>query len=98
MTLNLEDEDLDDQALMRIDSGAVDVIGTDIFQSGEFRGFQRFTSSDPGGAGRGVYSATLDLTKLEKGTHFIEAIAFLRREAGEPPAFRILRKVIVVEG
>lgn len=98
LTLTLEDEDLDDQALVRIDNGAVDVIGTDIFGGGEFRGFQRFTSSDPGVSGRGVYSATLDLTKLGKGSHFIEAIAFLKRETGAPPAFRIFRKVIVVEG
>jgi polyisoprenoid-binding protein YceI len=82
---------------VRIDNGGINVIGTEIFASGEFKGFQTFTTSDPGANGRGVYSATLDLSKLETGNHYIEVVAFLKREASLPPIFRTFRKVIFVQ-
>jgi alpha-amylase len=97
LTLTLLDEDLDDRAFVRIDNGGINVIGTEIFASGEFKGFQTFTTSDPGATGRGVYSATLDLSKLQTGNHYIEVVAFLKREASLPPIFRTFRKVIFVQ-
>jgi hypothetical protein len=45
LTLTLEDEGLDDNAIVRIDDGKVNVIGTDIFRGGEFAGFQPFTNA-----------------------------------------------------
>jgi hypothetical protein len=97
LTLTLLDEDLDDRVFVRIDNGGINVIGTEIFASGEFKGFQTFNTSDPGATGRGVYSATLDLSKLETGNHYIEVVAFLKREASLPPIFRTFRKVIFVQ-
>jgi hypothetical protein len=47
LTLTLLDEDLDDRALVRIDNGGINVLGTEIFASGEFKGFQTFTTSGP---------------------------------------------------
>ena len=49
LDVDLEDEDLDDQALMRIDSGAVDVIGTDIFQRRRVQGVPEVHQLGPGG-------------------------------------------------
>jgi hypothetical protein len=97
ITLTLEDENLDDNALIRIDNGTVNVIGTPIFQAGAFKGFQPFPSADPGFTGRGVYTATLALARLAAGRHYIEAVAFLRRAPGTPPIFQTFRKVIDVE-
>ena len=97
LTLTLEDEGLDDNAIVRIDDGSANVIGTEIFRGGEFAGFQRFNSADPGVTGKGVYSATLDISKLSNGTHYVEAIAFLKRNPGLPPIFQTFRKVISVQ-
>jgi alpha-amylase len=97
VTLTLEDENLDDTALIRIDDGAVDVIGTPIRRSGDFAGFQTFTSADPGFTGRGVYSATLDLSRLSAGRHYIQAIALLRRPQRMPPIFQTFRVVIEID-
>ena len=97
LTLTLEDEGLDDNAIVRIDDGSANVIGSEVFGGGEFAGFQRFNSADPGVTGKGVYSATLDISKLSKGTHYIEAIAFLKRNPGLPPVFQTFRKVISVQ-
>jgi Alpha amylase, catalytic domain len=97
ITLTLEDEHLDDNALIRIDNGTVNVIGTPILQAGPFKGFQPFTSADPGFTGRGVYSATVDLAQLAEGRHYIESVAFLRRIPGTPPIFQTFRKVIDVD-
>jgi alpha-amylase len=80
LTLTLEDEGLDDNAIVRIDDGKVNVIGTEIFRGGEFRGFQPFTNADPGVTGKAVYSATLDISKLGNGTHYIEAICVFKKE------------------
>jgi hypothetical protein len=96
ITLTLEDENLDDNALIRIDNGTVNVIGTPIFQAGAFKSFQPFPSADPGFTGSGVYTATLDLSQLAEGRHYIEAVAFLRRTPGTPPIFQTFRKVIEV--
>lgn len=97
LVLTLEDEDLDDNALVRIDDGSVNVIGTPTFNGGPFAGFQKFNTADPGVTGTGVYSATLDLSKLSPGLHYIEAVAFLRRDPGQPPIFESFRKVIEVD-
>jgi hypothetical protein len=97
LTLSLEDENLDDRAFVRIDDGRTNIIGTPIFNEGEFKGFQTFTESDPGVTGQGVYSASLDVSKLEEGMHYIEAVAFLQRDPDLPPVFRSFKKVILVE-
>jgi alpha-amylase len=97
ITLTLKDEDLDDNALIRIDDGRMNVIGTPVLQSGGFAGFQPFTSADPGFTGHGIYRATLDLSRLDEGRHYIEAVAFLRRLPGLPPIFQTFRKVIEVD-
>jgi hypothetical protein len=97
LTLTLEDQDLDDNALLRVDGGSMDVVGTRPLPGGEFEGFQPFNVADPGFTGRGVYSATLDISRLDPGLHYIEAVAFLRREPWQPPIFRTFRKVIQVE-
>jgi hypothetical protein len=97
VVLTLQDEDLDDNALIRIDDGTTDVIGTSIIQSGEFRGFQPFRAADPGFTGHGVYSAVVDVSRLSEGRHYVEAIAFLRRVPGMPPIFQTFRKVIQVD-
>ena len=98
LTLTLEDEGLDDNAIVRIDDGKVNVIGTEIFRGGEFAGFQPFTNADPGATGKAAYSATLDTSKLGNGTHYIEAVAFLKRNPGMPPIFKTFRKAFLVEG
>jgi alpha-amylase len=95
--LTLEDEGLDDNAIVRVDNGRVNVIGTPIFGGGEFKGYQTFTNSDPGTTGSAKYSAKLDITKLANGVHYIEVLAFLRRNPGEPPVFETFRKVIAVD-
>jgi hypothetical protein len=82
--------------LVRIDDGSLDVIGTPTFNGGSFKGFQKFTEADPGSTGSGVYSATLDISKLSNGLHYIEVVAFLRRDPGQPPIFESFRKVIEV--
>jgi hypothetical protein len=97
LKLTLEDENLDDRAFVRIDDGRSNIIGTPIFGEGEFKGFQTFTDSDPGVTGKGIYSAKLDASKLDEGTHYIEAIAFLKRPSGTPPIFQIFRNVILVD-
>jgi hypothetical protein len=97
LTLTLEDENLDDNALVRIDDGSVNLAGTPILGNGQFAGFQRFSTADPGVTGSGVYSATLDVSKLSEGLHYIEAIAFLKRDAWQPPIFETFRKVILVD-
>jgi glycosidase len=97
LTLTLEDENRDDNALVRIDHGRVNVIGTPTFGGGEFKGFQKFTTVDPGVTGSAVYSATLDTTKLSNGLHYIEVAAFLKRDPGQPPIFETFRKVIRVD-
>jgi hypothetical protein len=66
ITLTLEDEDLDDNALI---------------------------PNSPGAAS----TATLGLTRLAAGRHYIAAIAFLRRTPGTPPIFQIFRKAIEVD-
>jgi alpha-amylase len=96
LVLTLEDENLDDNALVRVDDGSVNVIGTPTFNGGPFKGFQKFTTADPGFTGSGVYSATLDISKLSNGLHYIEVLAFLRRDPGQPPLFESFRKVIEV--
>ena len=40
LTLTLEDENLDDNAIVRIDDGSVNIIDTEIFEGGAFKGFQ----------------------------------------------------------
>jgi hypothetical protein len=97
ITLTLKDEDLDDNALIRIDDGAVNVIGTPISRSGAFVGFQPFSHADPGATGQGVYKATLDLSRLDEGRHYIEAVAFLKRPPGMPTIFQTFRKVIEID-
>jgi len=97
LQLRLEDEDLDDNALVRVDDGSVDIIGTPIFVSGQFKGFQRFNDADPGVTGSGAYSATLDVSKLPDGLHYLEVVAFLRRDPGQPPIFETFRKVIEID-
>ena len=97
LTLTLEDEGLDDNAILRFDDGRLNVIGTDIFGGGQFAGFQRFSNTNPGVTGTGVYSAQLDIRKAGPGLHYIEALAFLKRDPGLPPIFRSFRKVILVE-
>ena len=97
LVLRLEDEDLDDNAIVRVDDGSVNVVGTEVFNAGEFRGFQPFSSADPGVNGNGVYSATLDVSQLAEGRHYLEAIAFRRRAPGQPPIFETFRKVILVD-
>jgi hypothetical protein len=97
ITLTLKDENLDDNALIRIDNGVQNIIGTPILPSGEFAGFQTFTNADPGFTGSGVYSATLDLSDLEEGRHYVTAIAFLRRTPGMPPVFQTFRTVIAID-
>lgn len=97
LALRLADENLDDNALVRIDDGAVNIIGTTIFQGGASAGFQPYQSVDPGVTGQGRYSANLDLSRLSEGHHFIESRAFLRRDAGQPAIFETFRKVIYVD-
>jgi hypothetical protein len=97
LTLRLEDDDLDDNALLRVDDGGVNVIGTPILGGGSFKGFQRFNMADPGASGAGVYTATLDVAKLSEGLHYLEVIAFLQRDPGQPPIFETFRKVIEVD-
>jgi hypothetical protein len=97
LVLTLQDEGLDDNALLRIDDGSINAVGTPILGGGEFKGFQRFTSADPGVTGSGVYSAMIDATKLTKGFHYIEVVAFLKRDPGEPPVFETFCKVIEVD-
>lgn len=97
VVLTLQDEDLDDNALIRVDDGKVDVIGTAVVQSGALAGFQPFRNAEPGFTGRGVHSATLDLSQLDEGRHYLEAVAFLRRLPGTPPIFQTFRKVIEVD-
>lgn len=97
LSLRLEDENLDDNAIVKIDDGSVNIIGTPLFGGGPFKGYQRFTAADPGVTGSGVYSATLDISKLAPGLHYIEAVAFLQRDPGQPPIFETFRKVIDVD-
>jgi glycosidase len=97
ITLTLHDEDLDDNALIRVDDGSLNVIGTSVLPSGAFAGYQTFTNADPGFAGNGVYSATLDLSQLDEGRHYIQAVVFLRRTPGTPPIFQTFRKVIEID-
>ncbi|HET6676434.1 MAG TPA: alpha-amylase family glycosyl hydrolase [Nitrospiraceae bacterium] len=97
IVLTLKDEDLDDNALIRIDNGQLNVIGTPISQSGAFAGFQSFSNSDPGVTGQAVYKATLDLSRLDEGRHYIEAVVFLKRSPGLPPIFQTFRKVIEID-
>ncbi len=97
LVLTLEDENLDDNALVRIDDGSVNAVGTPTFNGGPFKGFQKFTTADPGFTGSGVYSATIDISKLSNGLHYIEAMAFLKRDPGQPPVFETFRKVIEVK-
>jgi len=97
VSLTLFDEDLDDNALIRVDNGKVNVIGTPTIQSGRYAGFQPFTTVDPGFTGKGIYSATLDLSRLGEGRHYIEALVFLRRLPGTPPIFETFRKVIEID-
>ena len=53
--------------------------------------------ASPGASGNGVYSATLDVSKLSEGFHYIEAIGFRQRHPGLPPIFESFRKVILVD-
>jgi alpha-amylase len=97
LTLRLQDENLDDRALVRVDGGKLDVIGTTIVTSGELAGFQPFENADPGAGGRGIYSTKLKLSQLAEGRHYIEVLAFLKRPPGTPSIFQTFRKVIEVD-
>lgn len=97
LTLTLEDDGLDDNALLRIDDGRLDIIGTPLIGVGAFQGFQEFPDADPGVTGSATYSATLDVTRLSNGLHYLEVIAFLKRDPGQPPIFATFRKVIQVD-
>jgi hypothetical protein len=97
LTLQLQDEGLDDGALVRIDDGAVNIVGTEVFQGGELAGFQAYSNADPGVTGQGLYSAILDISQLGEGPHYIESRAFLRRPEGQPAVFETFRKVIYVD-
>ena len=41
--------------------------------------------------------ATVDVSKLSEGSHYIEAIAFVKRDPWQPPIFQTFRNVVLVE-
>lgn len=98
LTLQLEDEGLDDQAILRVDNGAVDALGTP-YQGGQFTAYQAFASASPSfGGGTGVYATTLNTAALGEGFHYLSAIAFVHRSSGSlPPIWETFRKVIYVD-
>ncbi|MBN1477674.1 DUF1939 domain-containing protein, partial [Candidatus Sumerlaeota bacterium] len=83
LTLSIESEGLDDNAIVEIDASG-------------FSGFD--TASPSHGGGTGVYSSTIDLTTLSEGIHCIEARAFLQRSPSSlPTIWETFRKVIYVD-
>lgn len=97
ITLRIQPEGLDNHALLRIDDGSVDITGT-AYDGGSFPSHQVFANASPSAtAGTGIYSSTLDLTQLDEGVHYLEALAFLERTAGLPTVYESFRKVIYVD-
>lgn len=97
------DPGTDDNALLRVGRGYVDLNGNGTWDinSGEFRGWEQFTTinqplfSNPG-AGQGLYSQVIDTSVLPEGYNYINAIAFRNRNAGNA-IYGDFRKVIYID-
>lgn len=85
------DPNTDDNALLRVGRGYVDLNGSGSWDidSGEFRGWEQFTTVnqpliDNPGAGQGLYEQVVDTSALPEGYNYLNAIAFRSRSAGFP--------------
>ena len=99
------DPNTDDDALFRIDQGFEDWNGNgqvDVsFLNEVVPGYERFADvyeplfGSPGPEGR--YEQTIDLTRLDEGTHYLSVKAFRHRESDEAPLVREWRAVFHVD-
>lgn len=98
------DNNVDDKAVFRIDSGYFDYNGNGSidYASNTFdAGFENFlTQNSPGYTGaapvNGIYRQTIDATQLAEGYHYITVWAYRHRTSGDP-LFREFRKVIYID-
>jgi len=98
-----QDPNTDDNAIFRVGRGYVDLnnSGTWDIDSGEFRGWEQFTTinapffGNPG-AGQGLYRQIVDTSVLPEGYNYLNAVAFRNRNAGDPITGDF-RKVIYVD-
>jgi len=95
----------DDNALFRIDDGALDWNGSggpDIPHTAEsFRGYEQFTDTNAPGMDdpdrEGLYEQVIDATRLSEGYHYISTAAFRQRPAGTGALFDEEREVVYVD-
>jgi alpha-amylase len=88
----------EDNALVRVDGGRPLHGATAQITSGEFAGFEQFTSASPRAtSGSGNYSINVDTTTMSEGLHFVETVAFLPRPGGSPAAYSIQRSAIYLD-
>ena len=101
---NIRDQKADgDNALLKIDGG-LDTNGNghvDFVAPGSVEyGFEQFAVRNDGYSaanGNGLYTQTIDTTKLSEGMHFITARAFRHRSDGGPAVFSDFKEVIYVD-
>lgn len=97
------DPNTDDNAIFRVGRGYVDLNGNGSWDinSGEFRGWEQFTTinqplfSNPV-AGQGLYQQVIDTTVLPEGYNYFNAVAFRNRSAGDPITGDF-RKVVYID-
>ncbi len=87
-----------DNALIKVNFGALDVDGDGSRQAtGEFAGFESFTSVTGEATEPRVYTAALDATLLPEGYNYLETVAFLQRPGGSDPLFDAQRLVVYLD-
>ncbi len=97
------DPNTDDNALLRVGRGYVDLNGNGSWDinAGEFRGWEQFlTINQPlinnPGAGQGLYRQVINTSVLPEGYNYLNAVAFRSRSAGDP-IIGDFREVIYVD-
>jgi glycosidase len=82
-----------DNALVKINFGAVDVDGDSVISAhGPFAGFESFPSINAG-----VHTASIDATTLPEGYNYIETVAFLERPLSTPAIYDNQRLVVYLD-
>ena len=104
VTLTLQTDSTEDNAMWKLDDGYLDLTGT-LLKTGHFQGFQQVTSGSgilaaksvgtTGGLGRYVLDIPAD--NLSEGYHYFTMIAFKQRPEGSPACFNTYKQVFYVD-
>jgi alpha-amylase len=104
VTLTLQTDSTEDNAMWKLDDGYYDHTGT-LLKSGNFQGFQQVTSGSgiiaaksvgtTGGLGRYIINIPAD--SLPEGYHYFTMVAFKPRPSGSPACFNTFKQVFYVD-